>query len=101
MLQVRLFSIMRQEIQFRKLQLAPYCKKNIESMVRHGIARMKMMDADKHPGHIMKAEQNLKALVVYLGEYARKAGTFPSLSESDYDNAMRNCPALWPYCSSG
>ena len=101
MLQNRLFSIMRREIIFRKLQLSPYCQKQIENLIRQGIVRMELMKADKNPGHTMKAEQNLRGLITYLVDCSKKAGTFPALSESEYDAAMRNPPALWPYCSSG
>ena len=101
MLQARLFSIMRRELDIQKLRLSPYCVNNMESVIRQGIARMRVIGADNHPGQALQAEQNLRALVGYLGKCSRDAGTFPALSENDYDSAMRNCPAYWPYSTSG
>jgi hypothetical protein len=101
MLQNRLITLMRREINSRKLQPSPYCVKQIEGLIRQGIVRMQTMNADKNPGHVMKAEQNIKGLVAFLAEHARKARTFPTLGENEYDAAMRNPPALWPFCSAG
>ena len=101
MLRVRLTSIMRREIEFRKLQLSPYCVAQLESLIRQGIVRMELIDAHKNPGHTMRAETNIKALIAYLVGCSKDAGTFPVLSESEYDAAMRSPPPLWPFCAAG
>ena len=101
MLHARLLSIMRQEVTFRRLNLSSYGKKRIEGMILQGMQRMKTMGADNHPSHTMKAEKNLKGLIVYLADYSKKTGTFPHLSETDFDAAMRESPAFWPFCSAG
>lgn len=101
MLQARLFSVMRQELSFKKLQLSSYCVKKVESLILQGSQRMKTMGADTNPGHTMRAEQNLKALIRHLSDAANKAGTHPTLSETDFDNAVRNAPAFWPFTAAG
>lgn len=92
---------MRQEMESQKLQLSSYCVKQVESLIHQGIVRMQTMNVDKNPGHTINAEQNLKSLIAYLSNYSKRAGTFPALSESDYDSAMRNPPPAWPFCSAG
>lgn len=101
MLQSRLSSILRQELETAQLQISPYCLQQMEHLLGHGIKRMRMNKTLDHPGYALQAEQNLRALVKYFSDYSEKLGTFPSLSDNQFDTALRTCPTLWPYCSSG
>lgn len=101
MLQSRLIGIMQRELESQNLQLSIYCTQQIEQMVSNGVQRMRTSKVIDHSGHIMQAERNLRALVNYLGEFSKSAGTYPSLTNSSFDAAMSNCPNFWPYCSSG
>ncbi|NNJ65965.1 MAG: hypothetical protein HKP16_10375 [Xanthomonadales bacterium] len=62
---------------------------------------MRNNKAADHPGHILNAERNLKALIKYFRGYAEEAGTFPRLANSDFDSALRTSPTYWPYSTSG
>lgn len=101
MLQSRLIGIMQRELESQNLQLPIYCTQQIEKMVSYAVQRMRTHKVIDHAGHIMQAERNLKSLVTYLCDCSQRAGTWPSLSNSDFDAAMSNCPNFWPYCSSG
>ena len=101
MLQPRLLNIIHRELRVQQLEVSPSCAQQIEQLVNNGVQRMRLNKADEHAGHIMQAEQNLRALIKYLGDYARDTGTFPKLSDTDFDTALNRCPTLWPFWSSG
>jgi hypothetical protein len=92
---------MQRELDSQNLQLSVYCTQQMEQLVSNGLQRMRANKAIDNAGHVMHAERNMRALVKYLCDYSRKAGTFPSLSNSSFDAAMSSCPTFWPYCSSG
>jgi hypothetical protein len=98
---IRLKGIMRRELETSQLELSPYCMRQIEQLVGRGIKRMKMNNTLERPGYFMEAERNLVTLIRYFDEYSRNLGTFPQLGDSEFDAALRNCPALWPYSTSG
>ena len=81
--------------------LSPYCVQQIEVLVTQGVERMRNNNLADNPGRLMNAEQNLKSLVKYLRNYANEVGSYPHLSNADFDAALRNCPTFWPYCASG
>lgn len=62
---------------------------------------MRLNNTLEHSGYVMQAEQNLKALIEYFCKFSRELGTFPELSNRQFDTALRNSPILWPYCTSG
>ena len=97
----RLLRIMRSELEMQQLQLSSYCRQQIEQMIGYGITRMRMDGTAENAGFIMRAESNLKGLITYLGKHARKIGTFPTLSDGHFDDAIRHSPAFWPYCMAG
>ena len=101
MLQSRLMIIMQRELDSQNLLPDPYCTQQIERLVTQGVERMRNNNAADHPGRVMNAEQNLKSLVKYICDYSKNMGTFPQLSQSHFDAAMRSCPTLWPYCTAG
>lgn len=101
MLQSRLLSIVQRELDSQNLLLSPYGSQQIEVLITQGVERMRNNKVDEHPGRLMNAEQNLKSLVKYLRKYATDVGSYPQLSNADFDDAMRNCPTYWPYCASG
>jgi hypothetical protein len=101
MLQPKLLLIMQRELDSCGLELTANGRQQVEQLVTYGVDRMRRSHALEHPGLMINAEQNLKSLVKYLAGRAREAGTFPNLSPQDFDSAMRACPTLWPYCSSG
>lgn len=101
MLQSRLLLVMQRELDSQGLQLSPYCVQQIEQLVSRGLERMRNNKAADHPSHQMNAERNLKALVKYFCNYSKEVGTFPQLTISDFDTAVRTSPAYWPYCSAG
>jgi hypothetical protein len=100
MLQPRLISIMQRELKSRNLELSPYCVQQIEQLIGQGVQRMRVNNAIDHAGHVMQAERNLRALIKYFSDYSRNRGTFPNLSQADFDAALLSCPTIWPYCSS-
>jgi len=100
MLQTRLLSIMRRELQTQNLQLSIDCTQQIEQLVRRGIDRMRTGRVLDHAGHVIQAERNVKLLIKYFCDFARDAGTFPRLSNADFQKALIACPTIWPYCSS-
>lgn len=101
MQQSRLLGIMRRELEFSQLQLSPYCIQRIEHLIGNGLKRMRANKTLDHAGYFMQAERNLAALIRYFGDHAKKAGTFPNLRDSDFDTAVRTCPAYWPFSTSG
>lgn len=100
MLQSKLLNIMQRELQSQNLQLSSDCQRQIEQMVRHGVQRMRINRAMDHAGHVIQAERNMRLLVRYFCDYARNLGTFPKLSNSDFNRALSACPTLWPFSSS-
>jgi len=98
---IRLKGIMQRELENLQLELSLYCTKQIENLISRGIKRMKMNNTLDHAGYAMEAERNLATLIRYFHEYSKKLETFPKLSETDFDAALRNCPTLWPYSTSG
>jgi hypothetical protein len=76
MLKPRLLNLIHRELRAQSLELFPSCTQQIEQLVNNGVQRMRLNKADEHAGHFVQAEQNLKALIRYLGEYAREAGFF-------------------------
>jgi hypothetical protein len=60
-----------------------------------------MQNVIDHQGYVTQAEQNLKSLIKYFCDYSRDLGTFPTLSDSDFNAALSSCPIFWPYCSTG
>ena len=92
---------MRRELDFQQLQLSSYCTQQIESLIGQGLSRMQLANALNNAGFVMRAERNLKGLVRYLGKHARKVGSYPTLSDKDFDEALRKSPAFWPFCMSG
>lgn len=101
MLKPRLLNIIHRELRAQNLELSPSCTQQIEQLVNNGVQRMRLNKADEHAGHIMQAEQNLRALIRYFCEYAREAGTFPKLNDANFDTALSRCPTLWPFLTSG
>ena len=101
MLQTRLNTVMQRELQAQNLQLSPYCTQQIEQMVNYGMQRLRFNNANENAAHVLQAERNLKFLVRYFSDYSRNVGSFPKLSNSDFDDALNSCPTFWPYCSSG
>lgn len=99
MFQTRLIHIMQRELQAQNLQLSAYASQRIEQLVKNGIHRMRVNNASEHAGLVLQAEQNLKFLVRYFSDYAREAGSFPSLKDQDFDAALKTCPTYWPYSS--
>ena len=91
---------MRRELQSQNLELTPDCTNQIEQLVRVGVQRMQINNAQNHAGHVIQAERNLKSLVRHFCDYARDVGSFPRLSNSDFQRALTTCPTIWPYRSS-
>lgn len=100
-LQSRLAVTMQRELDSQNLQLSPYCLQQIEILVGRGVERMRNSNATDNPGYVMNAERNLKSLVKYFADYSRNKGSYPRLTRSDFDHALRSSPTYWPYCSSG
>ena len=101
MLQSRLLTIVQRELDSQNLLLSPYCTQQIEVLITQGVERMRNNRVADNPGRLLNAEQNLKALVKYLRNYATDVGTYPHLGNADFDDALRTCPTFWPYCASG
>ncbi|HKJ16606.1 MAG TPA: hypothetical protein VJ984_04590 [Xanthomonadales bacterium] len=97
----RLYAVMKQELEANNLQLSPYGVGQLENLVGNGLKRMTMANVVDHSGYIMQAERNLKSLIEYFNDYAKKMETHPELSDSHFDAAIRTCPTLWPYATSG
>lgn len=68
-------------------------------MVSQGVTRMRMHKALDNPSYIMRAETNMKSMIKYFSDYARKVGSFPALSSNAFDHALKDCPSFWPYRS--
>ena len=92
---------MQRELDSQNLQLSAYCTQQIEQLVNQGVQRMRNNNAADHPGRILNAERNLKSMVRYFSNYSKEVGTFPRMNHSDFDDAFRSLPTLWPYCTSG
>ncbi len=100
MLQARLLSIMRRAVDSQSFQLSSECQQQLEQMVVNGLIRMRINKTIDHPGYILQAESNLKALVQYFCDYAREVETFPHMGSADFHAALIVCPTYWPFCSS-
>jgi hypothetical protein len=100
MLQTRLLGIMQLELRSQNLELSQYCMQQIEKLVSQGIQRMHINSAVGHGRYVMRAERNLRLLIKHLTDHSRSLGTFPNLSDSDFDTALNKCPTLWPYRTS-
>lgn len=101
MLLMRLLGLLRRELESSQLHMTPYCTKRLEGLVRNGINRMKTTKTLEHPGYALQAERNLQGLIKYIEDYSHKVGTYPNLSDSQFDAALRNAPSLWPYSAAG
>jgi hypothetical protein len=99
--QNRLRAIMKRELEFSQLQLNSYCMNQLENLMRHGINRMTTAKVLDNAGYSLQAERNLRSLIEYFSSYSKSEGTFPQLSDSQFDIALRNCPTLWPFSASG
>ena len=99
-LQRKLSSILQRELETQHVQISPYGLQQLEGMMSRGIQRMRNSHAENNPGRVLNAEQSLKMLVRYLADHARNEGTFPMLSDSNFDHALRDSPTFWPYTSS-
>ena len=97
----RLLSIMQQEFDSLNFKLPANCQQQIEQLVSNGVARMRATKAVDHPGHVMAAERNLKALVRYFCDFAREEGTYPTIDGAAFRRALLASPIYWPYSSSG
>lgn len=100
MLQPRLLSILRRELDSQGFELSSDCKTQIEQMVINGVVRMRINKAIDRPGHVLQAEHNLKALVQYFCKYAQDLETFPLLESVDFHAALITCPTFWPFSCS-
>ncbi len=98
-LKARLMNLLSREMSALQFQPSPYCEGQFKKMVSNGVTRMRINNAIDQPGYVLRAEKNLKALIKYFSEYARKVGSFPTLNNSAFDNALKDCPSLWPYRS--
>ena len=96
-LKARLLGVMRRELSAQEFRPSPYCERQIGVMVSHVVTRMRINNVVDQPSHIIRAEQNLRALVKYFSKYSRDVGTFPALSNSAFDTALNECPTLWPF----
>ena len=99
-IQRKLSSILQRELDSQMLQVSPYGLQQIEGLMSRAIQRMRNSKVDENPGRVLNAEQSLKMLVRYLADHARQQGTFPMLSDSNFDHALRESPTFWPYTSS-
>jgi hypothetical protein len=93
----RLLRIMTQEMSSLRFQPTSHCEGQIRKLVGHGVTRMRINNAVDNPGQTIRAEQNLRALVKYFSNYAESVGTFPTLSDSAFENALKDCPSFWPF----
>jgi hypothetical protein len=100
MIKARLLSIMRRELDAQNLQLTSECQQQIEQLLVNGVSRMRINKAIDHPGHILQAERNMKALIQYFCDYAREVDSYPNLNSADFSAAMIVCPSFWPFSSS-
>ena len=98
-LKTRLMGIMAREMASLRFQPSSYCDGQLRKLVHQGITRMRINKAIDQPGHVIRSEQNLKAMVRYFVEYSHKVGTFPTLSNTGFDDALKDCPGFWPYRS--
>ena len=92
---------MQRELESRGMELPLYCTQQIEQMVSRAMLRMQANRVIDHAGHVLQAERNLVSLIEYFCEYSREIGSYPRLSNSDFDAALHSCPSFWPYSSSG
>jgi hypothetical protein len=98
-LKARLMTILAREMSSSQFKPSSYVDGQFKKMIGQGVTRMRINKAIDQPGHVLRAEKNLKALVKYFADYARKVGTFPTLSDANFDRALMDCPSLWPYRS--
>jgi hypothetical protein len=98
-LKARLMTILAREMSSSQFQPSSYVDGQFKKMIGQGVTRMRINKAIDQPGHVIRAENNLKALVKYFSDYARKVGSFPTLSNANFDHALKDCPSLWPYRS--
>ena len=68
-------------------------------LVSHGFSRIHLNSAIEDSGLIPGAEQKLRLLVKYFCKYSKEVGTFPALSNTHFNNALNECPVLWPFHS--
>ena len=95
----RLMTILAREVSSSQFRPSSYVEGQFKKMIAQGVTRMRINKAVDQPGHVIRAENNLKALVRYFSDYSRKVGSFPTLSDTNFDHALRDCPSLWPYRS--
>lgn len=90
---------MAREFAMHEFRPSGYCEGQFMKMVGQGITRMRINKAIDQPGHVIRAEKNMKVMVKYFSDYSRRVGTYPSLTNTAFDDALKDCPALWPYRS--
>ena len=98
-LKARVTTIFAREISSSQFKPSSYVEGQFKKMIGQGVTRMRINKAVDQPGHVIRAEKNLKALIKYFADYSRKVGTYPSLSDANFDHALKDCPSLWPYRS--
>ncbi|MDX1459652.1 MAG: hypothetical protein R3348_01180 [Xanthomonadales bacterium] len=98
-IQPRMVALLTSQLDMLGFQPSQSCKSQLEQMVFRGITRMKIGGAIDQPGRVLQAEKSLRDMVKYFSDYARDAGTYPTINESDFRAALLASPPFWPYHS--
>lgn len=97
--QPRLLGIMSSHLDVLGFKPPQSCKSQLEQLVFRGVSRMKTSRTLDQPGRVLQAEQALKELLAYFSNYARDAGTYPTITDQDYRTALLVAPPFWPFNS--
>jgi hypothetical protein len=93
----KLTSVVKTEIDKRKISLSTYCKTRIQHLIKMGVERMAVSRASRNQEMVFLAENNIKHLVECLTVKAKTNGSFPNVGDNTLETVIDECYPLWPY----
>lgn len=95
----RMLRVLRHELSAQDFQASRYCEGQLKMLVGQGVSRLRLNNAIEDASLILRAESSLRSLVRYFSQYSKDVGTFPSLSNTQFNTALNECPTFWPFRS--
>ena len=96
--QLRLMNFVKRNTSKQGLGMSAPCQQMIESAVRKGINRMETQQVVEQEDKIRLAEDNLRRLIIVMGEFSVKTESFPIVDDNCFDLATKKICPIWPFC---
>ena len=95
---LRLMNFVKRSTSKQGLGMSASCQQMMEGAVRKGINRMETQGVAEQEDKIRLAEDNLRRLIVAMGEFSVDTGSFPIVDDNCFDLAMKKVCPIWPFC---